>query len=384
MVCPVWRVTGREAHTARGRLHLLDRLTPATATEAYAEILSMCLLCGACGAACPRGLDPAASLRAAREQLSRNAGNQPALRILAQKLLASPALLTLLATFGLPLLRKLPADSGMRLRLGLGGAPLQDLQTDLPSPTTDKASVASFHGCYATHLRPDISTAIHRVVTHTTGKPPLSLPSQCCCGLAAEANGNSSTAIRLAKHNIAAFSGNNLPIVVACASCWHQLARYPQLLAEEPEWRERAECFADRLVEFSSFAAKTLHEPLPSRPSDRTVRRQVVCHDPCHLRFPVQATAPQREVVQALPDVTLVELPDGPRCCGQGGLFHLAHPALSAAIRAPLLDQLRMTGAQQVTTTCSGCLIHLEQGQATQPEDTPSPIHLALLLAEYL
>ena len=69
VVCPVFQAGGRESLSARGRLHLLARLDPAQASAAYAEILTQCLLCGACRAVCSRGLDPPARFIAAREQL---------------------------------------------------------------------------------------------------------------------------------------------------------------------------------------------------------------------------------------------------------------------------------------------------------------------------
>ncbi|MFZ5774997.1 MAG: (Fe-S)-binding protein [Thermodesulfobacteriota bacterium] len=383
VVCPVWRVTGREEHTARGKLHLLGRLDPAAASETYAEILSQCLLCGACTAACPRGLDPVAIFLAARARLNRTAGEHTWLRATAQRVLGSPTLLPLLAGMGMPLLRRLPAESGMRLRLGLGPAPLPQSQPPQPaaaSPHPSSATAACFHGCYASHLRPEIAVAVNRVVTAATGHPPEPIAGQCCCGLAAEASGDRDTAVALAKRNITAFADTGLPIVVSCASCFHQLRRYPRLLADDPVWRDKAAAFHDRLVEFSCFAAEHLGALRFSRPGEP---HAVLCHDPCHLRFPKPATAFQRRVVAALPGASLTELPDGPQCCGQGGLFHLAHPETSSAIRDRLASRLQESQAQLVTTTCSGCLIQLGQTLA-EPQDAPRPIHLALLLTAHL
>lgn len=387
VVCPVFQATGRESLSARGRLHLLEHLDPARASAAYAEILSQCLLCGACSSVCARGLDPPARFLAGRERLEKSAGSQVLLRAITRKALANPTLLATIAGLGRALLDRLPADSGLRLRLGLPpeGAPLASA---LPETAGEKAAppssaLAFFPGCYATHLHREIGAATERIAAAFTGNPPLRPKQQCCCGLAAENGGDPNTARRLAQQNILAFAGTTLPILTSCASCYSQLRRYPQLFADDPEWREKAEAFADRLLEFSTFVAQAMAADPAFRFAAPAAPRTVVYHDPCHLRFPSGITTPPREILRAIPGLRLAELANGPQCCGQGGLFHLAQPELAATIRTRLLNQLAQAAPDLVTTTCSGCLIHIQQGLGHGPAQ-PEVLHLAILLAELL
>jgi glycolate oxidase iron-sulfur subunit len=387
VVCPLFQASGgRESLSARGRLHLLEKLDPAQASDAYAEILSQCLLCGACRAVCSRGLDPPTRFIAARERLEKTAGNQVLLRAITRKALSNPSLLAAIASLGRPLLDLLPADSGLRLRLGLPreGTTATDARSgNNLREQSDHPALAYFPGCYATHLHREIGAATERIAARFTGAPPLLPKQQCCCGLAAESAGDLTTARRLARQNILAFAGNTLPILTSCASCYSQLRRYPELLADEPEWRDKAQAFAERLVEFSTFVTQAMEADPAFRFAALPKARTVTYHDPCHLRFHTKITAPPRKILRSIPDLHLTELPDGPQCCGQGGLFHLAQPELAEKIRGRLLNELKQTAPDLVTTTCSGCLIHIQQGLGHDPAQ-PEVRHLAILLAELL
>ncbi len=386
VVCPVFQASGRESLSARGRLHLLEHLDPAQASAAYAEILSQCLLCGACRSVCARGLDPPGRFLAARERLEKTAGRHALLRAITRKALGNPGLLATIASLGRPLLDLLPTDSGLRLRLGLpqeGPAASAPPSEKTPGEKSGPPTLAFFPGCYATHLHREIGAATERIAAAFTGNPPLRPTQQCCCGLAAENAGDTSTAKRLARQNILAFAGGTLPILTSCASCYSQLRRYPELLADDPEWRAKAQAFADRLLEFSTFVVQAMETAPAFRFAAPAKPRTVVYHDPCHLRFPSQITSPPREILRAIPGLHLAELANGPQCCGQGGLFHLAQPELAEKIRGRLLNQLAQAAPDLVTTTCSGCLIHIQQGLGHDPA-RPEVRHLAILLAELL
>ncbi|MGV1099567.1 (Fe-S)-binding protein [Thiovibrio sp. JS02] len=381
VVCPVFRAGQRESLSARGRLHLLTRFDPAEASEAYAEILSRCLLCGACRPVCSRGLDPADRFSEARSHLTRSAGRNVFLRAVTQRALASPGLLSILSTIGLPLLTRLPAESGLRIRLGLPAETepaLHPAGDERPTAQAPPRGLAYFAGCYAGHLQRGIARATEKIAL-AGGQSLFSPPAQHCCGLAAESAGDLVTARRLAKANINAFADGDLPILTSCASCYSQLRRYPRLLADDPLWRTRAAAFAGRLLEFSSFVATAAGLRFAGFP--RPCR--VFYHDPCHLRFHARISAEPRAVLQGISNLDLREPTDGPRCCGQGGLFHLAQPELARTIRGELLSAIAATGAEEVVTTCSGCLLHLGAG-LTEEQSPAKAKHLAVFLAERL
>jgi glycolate oxidase iron-sulfur subunit len=50
------------------------------------------------------------------------------------------------------------------------------------------------------------------------------------------------------------------------------------------------------------------------------------------------------------------------RCCGQGGSFNLANYDLSLKILGRKVQSVEESGADIVTTACSGCLLQLMDG----------------------
>jgi len=259
-VCPVYQITGREMFTARGRHQLLDNLARSERTAVFEEIFSKCLLCGACRDACPRGLDTPARIIAARAEFSRFTGHS-FLQYLARRAIAAPGLLAGLAAAGEALNRllvpRLPEESGLRLRLtaidfaGLQPAArgyIEGLAKARTRPGTD-AATSYFVGCLANHLQPEIGQAMDSLIKGASGTLPGVPASQTCCGGAAIAAGNLAEGRRLARKNIAAFGNGTTPIVTSCASCFDQLSTYPELLADDAAWQERAVAFAGRLRE---------------------------------------------------------------------------------------------------------------------------------------
>ncbi|NTV14477.1 MAG: (Fe-S)-binding protein [Desulfobulbaceae bacterium] len=375
-VCPVYRVSGLESDTARGKLHLLGKLADSPHSSAYREIFSRCLLCGACHQACPRGLDLPALVAEARADFPRLTGSGSFSKLLATSCLAHPALLAglagLLRASG-PLLRKLPADSGLRLKLGLfldhrDNSGNDDSPPPAPVPNTPAPApggITIFSGCLAQHLRPEITKAASELLTRTDHPAPCLPKAQTCCGLAHYSAGNPAEARRLARQNLDAFADSTGPIVTPCGSCYHQLRHYPTLFTDDPVYRARARAFGARLREMSAFlVADSQTNTVPTSHPSRPESLRVFYHDPCHLRFQPELRAAPRQLLRAYPGVELVELPGGPRCCGLGGTFNLAHPDLSQRIGATLAQEITALAPDLVLTSCSGCLLQLHQALA--------------------
>jgi glycolate oxidase iron-sulfur subunit len=124
-VCPVYQGTFREADVARGKLSLLECVQEGTmsASERLEEILSRCLLCGACAQVCANKVETTRIMQSGREQLlkARKRGQfQSALFRAVREgspntrvLLKGGALLQALAC------KKIPETSGLHLRFPL-------------------------------------------------------------------------------------------------------------------------------------------------------------------------------------------------------------------------------------------------------------------------
>jgi glycolate oxidase iron-sulfur subunit len=369
----VYRVTGQEAHTARGKLHLaLNCELPGTGAV-FEDIFSKCLLCGACSAVCPRDIDICGQVVRARAAFPAVSGAHGYEKYLARKALSHPELLASLRVLGRAgaklFLRYLPEDSGLRLRLALfqqdKRAVAMREEVVVASPGFGhKEQLTCFPGCAARYLFPETLSSC-AALTAGSGHILAVPEGLSCCGLAAFSAGDRMEARRCACNNIAILEQQGSgPILVSCASCYAHLYRYEELFADDPVWRGRAEAVRARLVEFSSYLARRL----ASDPALFGVVRQaaagkkirVFYHDPCHLRYGPEGfkiMAQPRRVLASRPYLELLELPDGPQCCGQGGLFHVSAPEISAMIRDALAAKVLVLAPDVITTTCSGCLM---------------------------
>ena len=178
-LCPVYGVTGNEAHTPRGKQHLMPRTEKHLVSRHYGDIFSKCLLCGACRDACPRGLDTPELVVEARSGLPKLAKGS-LLKYLSRRALVRPAFLARLARLGTATARLgklLPEESGLRLRLeGFKGEilepPAAGYTAGLRKKEAERAGPASetayFIGCFANHLQPEIAGATQSLVAAVT------------------------------------------------------------------------------------------------------------------------------------------------------------------------------------------------------------------------
>jgi glycolate oxidase iron-sulfur subunit len=374
-VCPVYKVTGDEKLSARGRqalidAHLAGRLP---AGRVFRRALTACLLCGACERASANDAPVRAKVLAAR-------AGSAGLKRLALAGLAHPERTERLARLGrLALdLAGVAPDSGLRLRLAgqdvrLPALAPRTLRQEFPEPVgpEDGPRIILFPGCLADYALTGSGRAAVRVLAVLGFR--VAVPAGLgCCGLPAEAAGLTNLArqrieatARVLAEAEAGF-GRPEAVVTICATCHGRLA---ERLAQA--WPG-----APRIVDFSELVAGRLPAGLTP------LAERVTFHDPCHSLGPGSPRpAAARRVLQALPGVEFVESNAEPSCCGLGGLFSVLHAGHSAAIGRAKATTLAKSGAATVATTCPACLLRLaELGE----RGGWRAAHLAELVAERL
>jgi glycolate oxidase iron-sulfur subunit len=400
-VCPVYLATGNEIHSPRGKQHLKSKIAKGEVSSHYGEIFSQCLLCGACLEACPRGLDTPELVTSVRAELPRISGLS-FLKFVSRKALVHPSFLSGLTRVGSAagtlLGEWLPQDSGLRLRLQsfeqhpfklppkgyIDRVKAKSGNDNEQRESRQEQSISFFTGCLANYLQPEIAEATQHLVAETTGRKAVVPLAQTCCGMAAMAAGRPDETLDLAKKNIRAFEDNELPILTSCSSCYFQLKTYKELFADDPEWAERAVGFTERLEEFSSFFLKKFSagsEKITS--SQKSSDLKVFYHDPCHLRFKLHITEEPRQLLKLFPAIDLQELSGGPQCCGQGGLFQVAHPDLALQVWGSLMENYGALPVNTVVTACSGCLLRWQHGLGAGESDGQVK-HLAVFIARLI
>src|SRR5438128_2045586 len=125
-------------------------------------------------------------------------------------------------------------------------------------------------------------------------------------------NGEWELAQQLARRNIERFPPEQFnAIITNSGGCGSHLKHYAKLLAGEPAWEARAREW-DRKV-------KDVHEWLVQigiqRPSPDQPAQNVTYHESCHLCHGQKITTQPRQVLKAIPNLHLVELPESSWCC---------------------------------------------------------------------
>jgi glycolate oxidase iron-sulfur subunit len=365
-VCPIYRETGREGGSARGKLALLKADLERTADLAgrMKDLLSACLGCGACAEICVNEVRADELIQAGRG-LALSGGGLEALRRLLARDLLSRGRLTRTALKGRSVwLKSVPPESGLRVRFPLPGLdqtrwlpPLADppfLERPRPEQQTvgNGPTVALFVGCVSNFLRPADAAAAVRVL-EAAGATVVVPSGQVCCGKPAFSSGDEETAAWLARRNQAVFEAERCDFLVApCATCSAHLKSYGPFA--EPKWKGRVRDLSEFLVNDLGWS------PRPATP-ERSLR--VFFHDPCHLRRRQGVWREPRTLIEALPGVELVGRDLPPACCGHGGLFNLWHYDLSQAIFARRAETAAPLEPDVIVTSCSGCLLQFEDGR---------------------
>jgi glycolate oxidase iron-sulfur subunit len=76
-------------------------------------------------------------------------------------------------------------------------------------------------------------------------------------------------------------------------------------------------------------------------------------------------------LLSAVPNLRVVEIPDGDTCCGSAGLYNVEHPDIATALGRRKADAIIATGAHIVAAGNIGCLVqiatHLTRDGAALP-----------------
>src|SRR5208337_1655343 len=138
--------------------------------------------------------------------------------------------------------------------------------------------VSVFIPCTVDLFLPHIGEATVSLLRRA-GVKPIYHTGQTCCGQPAINAGYREQAKKAAKHFIQVF-GDDEEVVSPSGSCVCMVKyHYPELLSEEPEWRNRAEELSLRIYELSQYLVDTLKvEDLGA-----SFEGKVAYHESCHI-----------------------------------------------------------------------------------------------------
>jgi glycolate oxidase iron-sulfur subunit len=174
-----------------------------------------------------------------------------------------------------------------------------------------------------------------------------------CCGALLMHSGAEAEAQQRARATIAAFDGCER-VAVNAAGCGSAMKEYGRLLADDPEWAERAEAFAAKVADVTEVLAGA--EPRAPR---HPVPLTVAYHDACHLAHAQAIRAEPRTVLAGIPGLTVVQPAEWEICCGSAGLYNLLEPEPAAELGRRKVANLAATGATVVVAGNPGCALQI-------------------------
>jgi glycolate oxidase iron-sulfur subunit len=361
-VCPTYAELGQEMDSPRGRIVLMKQvLEGALAWEAAQPHVDRCLGCLACEPACPSGVsyrDLISPFRALAAQKFRRSGSEKLRRWLAGQTIPYPSRFRLsLHAAGLGRAMRPLVPSALQSMLDLAPTsvpPAQSWPGVTPAHGERRARVALLTGCAQQVLDPDINTATIEVLARN-GVEVVIPSKQCCCGGLAWHAGDLAAAQAFAQRNLAAFPTDVDAIVTNAAGCGSTMREYHLVLRGTPD-AARAEAFRKRVVDVTVFLAKL---GLREKPAGNGHPQRIAYHDACHLSNAQNVRREPRDLLRAIPGVTLCEVPDAHMCCGSAGSYNMDQPAIASALGEKKAKAVLATGAEVLATGNIGCLTQL-------------------------
>ncbi|HEV8669762.1 MAG TPA: heterodisulfide reductase-related iron-sulfur binding cluster [Candidatus Limnocylindria bacterium] len=377
--CPTYRVLGEEADSPRGRIQLIRELvsSPAAPTATLTGHLGACLVCRACETVCPSGVPFGRIMEGAREVLAerRTEGRvERAMRRIGLNVIARRRRLAIATK-----LTDLAVRSGITSLVRRVGprrlAWLSALAQRAEGPAfalTERADadVCLFAGCVMREAFGDTERATVRVLERDGHRVTAPVEQVCCGALHAHA-GDGEHARELARFNIDAFAGTDLPIVANAAGCGAHLKAYGEVLRDDPAWTERGRAFARRVRDATEVA-----RPWPDRVA-RPLR--VVYQDACHLAHGQRIRGQPRALLRAIEGVTLIEIADAERCCGSAGTYNLTQPDISRELQRQKVAAILAARPDVVVSANPGCILQIVAGLRMAGSDLPV-VHLMRVL----
>jgi glycolate oxidase iron-sulfur subunit len=162
----------------------------------------------------------------------------------------------------------------------------------------------------------------------------------------------------LARRNVDAFAGDDFVAIVNNAGgCGATLDQYAHVLADDPEYAERAIAFVDKVRDISEFLYDHLHAPPRGR-----VQARVTYVDSCHLRHGQKVSRQPRALLRGIPGLELVELTQPDMCCGSAGIYNLLQPEMANSVLDRKLADVRAAAPGIIATANTGCYMQMVYG----------------------
>jgi glycolate oxidase iron-sulfur subunit len=359
--CPTYVSWGEEMDSPRGRIVLMKALAEGTLeySDTVVGHFDRCLGCMACVTACPSGVKYDVLIEDTRAKIEehhhRGAFDRLHRRMIftlfpyAGRLRTLLALLFLYSRSGLQwivrktgLLKLLPRRLA-QLDALMPPVSVHHLTASLPTITppagTKRARVGLLAGCVQRVFFPGVNEATLRVLS-AEGCEVVVPREQGCCGALSMHAGRDEEAMRFGRALIDVFEREDVE----------------RILANDAEWAGRAGRFSEKVRDISEFLAA-----LPPMATRHPLNGRLAYHDACHLAHAQKIRSAPRQLLRGIPELELVEIPEGEQCCGSAGIYNLIQPESADEIGARKVGNVLLTMPDLLASANPGCTLQIQK-----------------------
>lgn len=212
----------------------------------------------------------------------------------------------------------------------------------------DESQVVYFTGCTAAYfpVAQKIPLALADIMLEADVDFSLMGEDEWCCGFPLLGAGLKDMFAEFAEHNVQAVLDRGAKeVIFACPSCYEM-------------WKEHYPYKENGLKIYHStqyLQQMILDKKVPFINLDM----KVTYHDPCDLGRGAREFDAPRAVINAIPGIKFVELPNNREncnCCGGGGNLEMVDAVLSASIAKNKVEEAILTGSDAIISSCQQCV----------------------------
>lgn len=386
--CPTYELTGREKSSPRGRIRLIKSVADGDLpiTQGFIDEMNFCLDCQACETACPAGVKYGALVEAVRAQIFQQ-GYESTLSTLTKKVILrwvflNPARIRIVAQLlkiyqeygpqwifqrsGLLKIFSHRLHEIQSLAPTISGRPSSELYPEIVKPIGKvRHRVGFLTGCIMDVAFADVNGDTIELLRHY-GCEVVIPKRQVCCGSLQAHNGDREAARELARIDIEVFAGEELDaIIMNSAGCGAFMKEYGHLFEDDNSIAEKAKRVSAKVKDITEFLIEAgLNNEYRTKNFEhrRFQGKRVTYHDACHLVHTQKISQQPRELINAVPGIEYVELPESTWCCGSAGIYNIVRYDDSMKLLARKIENIKRIRPDIIVTGNPGCLVQMKYG----------------------
>ena len=384
-VCPVYAQMKQEQVSPRAKLRLIKafRNKDIESSPLLNDIISKCLMCGSCTAACPSGIDHFSWFMDMRAEMKKAQGHSPAIKSLVY-LLGREYRIRFGAGLAKAGRRIIPDRFAASYKLGniplkkfprLNKIPLRRSAGSRVAPDgmVNRGKVIYFTGCATNYLYEDTGSAVIGILRHM-GYEIMIPEGQTCCSIPLLFHGACEKALKNIRANIRALSIQDADaVIVDCSTCGHALEHeYPKFMQKNGHDSEAASFIASKTVHILDFINQ--HFDLLEFDRNFSQKTRITYHAPCHTKNHGQDHLMIEALLKKLEFADYRPVCDTDACCGGGGTFFYEFAQIARKMAEKKIRNAKAVHPKFWLTDCPVCRMNLD-GSMDDDKNNPEIIH---------